>query len=311
MIIRSQTGLVLFLIALGIGWGLTQPLIKIAVTGGYEPLAIIFYQFLAGTFFLGGFLWLRGRRLPFGKVSLAVWLMIAFVGTIVPNYAGFEALKTLPAGIYSLLIATIPMMAFPIALLLGNEGFAWRRLIGLLVGLIAVGLIVFPEASLPNRAMIAVIPLALVAPLCYAFEGNLVAKFGLGKLDAIQAMFGASAVGAILTFPVAQSAGMLALPDLPFNRAETALILTAIIHTVVYCGYVWLVGRAGPIFAAQISYIVTGSGVVWAMVLLGERFSSWIWLALAVMALGVALVQPRPALAPEQQSNDSKTAPRT
>lgn len=308
---REQAWLVLILVVLGTGWGLTQPLIKVTVTGGYEPLAIIFYQFVAGTLFLGAYLWRRGGRLPVGKYATAIWLMIAFVGTIIPNYAGFEALKTLPAGIYSVLIATIPMMAFPIALALGNEGFAWRRLLGLAIGLIAVGFIVFPEASLPNRAMLSVIPLALVAPLCYAFEGNLVAKFGLGKLDPIQAMFGASAIGAIVIFPAVQSANQLRLPTLPMAPADYALILTALIHTVVYCGYVWLVGRAGPIFAAQISYVVTGSGVLWAMILLGERFSGWIWIALAVMAIGVALVQPRSRLAPDLQSGDSEVNPRT
>jgi drug/metabolite transporter (DMT)-like permease len=30
------------------------------------------------------------------------------------------------------------------------------------------------------------------------------------------------------------------------------------------------------------------------MVILGERFSGWVWLAMAVMFLGLFLVQPRP-----------------
>jgi drug/metabolite transporter (DMT)-like permease len=51
------------------------------------------------------------------------------------------------------------------------------------------------------------------------------------------------------------------------------------------------------VFASQVSYIVTGSGVIWAMVILDERFSSWIWAALAVMLLGLALVSPRPRAA--------------
>ena len=46
-------------------------------------------------------------------------------------------------------------------------------------------------------------------------------------------------------------------------------------------------------FASQSTYIVTASGVVWAMVLLGERFSPMIWAALVVMLAGVALVRPR------------------
>jgi drug/metabolite transporter (DMT)-like permease len=33
--------------------------------------------------------------------------------------------------------------------------------------------------------------------------------------------------------------------------------------------------------------------MLWAMLLLGERFSNWIWAAMAVMLLGLFLVQPR------------------
>ncbi|MCP4818147.1 MAG: EamA/RhaT family transporter, partial [Shimia sp.] len=32
------------LLAIGAGWGLTQPLTKIAVSEGYEPLGLIFWQ---------------------------------------------------------------------------------------------------------------------------------------------------------------------------------------------------------------------------------------------------------------------------
>ena len=49
------------------------------------------------------------------------------------------------------------------------------------------------------------------------------------------------------------------------------------------------------VFATQTSYVVTGSGVLWAMLLLGEHFSGWVWAALAVMLIGVALVRPRDA----------------
>ena len=55
------------------------------------------------------------------------------------------------------------MFAFPMALALGNERFAWGRLAGLCLGLTGVLLIVMPEASLPERAMVIFIPLALIA----------------------------------------------------------------------------------------------------------------------------------------------------
>ncbi|MFY8146248.1 MAG: EamA/RhaT family transporter, partial [Rhodobacter sp.] len=71
-----------------------------------------------------------------------------------------------------------------------------------------------------------------------------------------------------------------------------------VIHAFMYAGYVWLARTAGAVFATQTSYVVTAAGVGWAMLLLDERFSPLVWVAGAVMLLGLALVQPRPGQDP-------------
>ena len=74
-----------------------------------------------------------------------------------------------------------------------------------------------------------------------------------------------------------------------------ALVASSTVHALVYASYVWLASKAGSVFASQCSYLVTASGVFWAMALLGERFSPLVWVALVLMLAGVALVQPRAA----------------
>jgi drug/metabolite transporter (DMT)-like permease len=284
-----------FLLLLGCGWGLTTPLIKITVTAGYQPFGIIFWQMLIGAVLLGAVRWRQMRRMPVSSKTLAVWLMIATIGTLIPGTASYRAAFHLPSGIMSIVIATIPMMAFPIALALGNDHFSFRRLGGLCLGLIGVGLIALPEASLPERAMIAFLPLALVAPLCYACEGNIVARWGTAGLDPFQVLFGASAIGTVIALPLAIGSGQFFVPTSPFVLADYTLLLGSIVHVLVYAGYVWLIARAGSVFAGQVSYVVTGSGVFWAMLLLGETYSIWVWLALLCMGAGLSLVQPRVA----------------
>lgn len=282
-----------FLLLLGCGWGLTQPLIKITVTAGYQPFGVVFWQMLIGATLLGALRWRQMGRMPFNVKTLGVWLMIATIGTLIPGYTSFSAAFHLPSGIMSIVIATIPMMAFPIALALGNDRFSLRRLGGLCLGLVGVGLIALPEASLPERAMIAFLPLALVAPFCYACEGNIVARWGTAGLDPFQVLFGASAIGTVIALPLAVGSGQFFVPQSPFILADFTLLLSSIVHVLVYSGYVWLIARAGSVFAGQVSYVVTGSGVFWAMLLLGETYSLWIWLALVCMAVGLSLVQPR------------------
>ncbi len=265
---------------LGAGWGLTQPLIKITVMADYQPFGIIFWQMLIGTLALGALRWRQLGRLPVTAKTLAVWLMIATIGTLIPNATSYAAAFHLPAGIMSIVIATIPMMAFPIALALGNDQFSWRRLAGIALGLVGVSFIALPEASLPERAMIAFLPLALVAPFCYACEGNIVARWGTAGLDPVQVLLGASALGTVIALPLALSTGQF-------------FVLSSIIHVFVYASYVWLIQRAGSVFAGQISYLVTGTGVLWSMLFLSETYSLWVWAALLCMGLGLSLVQPR------------------
>lgn len=291
--ITDRVRLTGFLLLMGCGWGLTQPLIKIAVTAGYQPLGLIFWQMLIGAVLLGVLRWRHLRRVIFTRQTFRVWLMIAVIGSLLPGITSYRAAFYLPSGIMSIVIATIPMMAFPIALALGNDSFSVRRLAGLMLGLIGVGLIALPDASLPERAMIAFLPLALIAPFCYACEGNIVARWGTAGLDPFAVLFGASVIGTLFALPLAIGTGQIFVPQAPFIVADYALVLGAVIHVLVYTGYVWLIGRAGAVFAGQVSYIVTGSGVLWAMLLLGETYSLWVWGALVCMILGLMLVQPR------------------
>jgi len=53
------------------------------------------------------------------------------------------------------------------------------------------------------------------------------------------------------------------------------------------------VGRAGPVFAVQISYFVTIFGIFWAWVILREAYPASVWFALGLMLLGMYLVKPR------------------
>ncbi|MEN0041997.1 MAG: hypothetical protein AAF764_11800, partial [Pseudomonadota bacterium] len=50
----------------------------------------------------------------------------------------------------------------------------------------------------------------------------------------------------------------------------------------------------GHQYAAQVAYLVTPSGVLMSMVLLGEAPSVWLWAALVLLLVGLFLVQPKP-----------------
>ncbi|KMW58193.1 Permease of the drug/metabolite transporter (DMT) superfamily [Candidatus Rhodobacter oscarellae] len=289
----SRATLLAVLLFCGAAWGLTVPLTKITVSEGYRHFGLIFWQFVIAVVLLGGLLAVLRRPLPWRRRHLGFYVVIALIGTLLPNSASYEAARFLPAGILSICIAMVPMFAFPIALLMGTDRFDWFKLLGLVCGLIGVALLIGPQASLPERAMVVFIPLALVAPAFYGFEGNFLSKYGLPDLDPVQLLCGASIIGAGIALPLALLTGSWVDPRPPWGAPDFALMATSAIHAMVYAIYFWLVTRAGAVFAAQVAYLVTGFGVVWAMLILAERYSGWVWLALVVMFVGLFLVQPR------------------
>jgi len=295
---RPDLGPYAVLMVMGAGWGLSVPLSKIAVSTGYLPLGLIFWQEVVIVALLGAICALRGKRLELGRQYWRLYAVIALCSAVLPDIFFYLAAARLPGGIMAIVIASVPLFSLPIALALGNESFAWRRVLGLSFGIFGIVLLIAPEASLPERAMVAFIPLALMAPLLYATEGNLVAKWGTQGLDSIQVILGASLLGMVVTGPLALLTGQWISPANGFGAPEAALVVSAAIHGLVYATYVWLVGRAGSVFAAQTSYLVTGFGVLWSMLLLSERYAIWVWLALGIMMVGIALVQPRTRTSP-------------
>lgn len=284
----------LVLVTLGAGWGVTVPLTKIAVSTGFGHYGLIFWQLVFGSVLMAIISLVRGKGLPVTKSTVRVFLVISAIGTLIPNTASYQAAVHVPAGILSLLLSMIPMFAFPVALAMGLDRFSWRRFAGLGTGLCGVLIIVMPGVSTALNAPVFWMLVALVAGLCYALEGNVVAKWGTAGMDAIQVLFGASLLGAVAILPLTLASGQFILPADLTGPAGQALVAASVVHVLVYAGYVWLVGRAGPVFTVQVSYLVTGFGILWAKIILNEAYPPAVWAALALMFVGMYLVQPRP-----------------
>lgn len=297
---RETAFFTVILVVLGAGWGITVPLTKIAVSTGFGHFGLIFWQLAIGSALMATLSLIRGKGLPVNMATLRVFAVVSLIGTLIPNSASYQAAVHVPAGILSLLLSTIPMLAFPVALALRLDRFSWRRFAGLGAGLCGVLVIVMPGVSSALNTPVFWMLIALTSGLCYALEGNIVAKWGTAGLDAIQVLFGASMLGAIAILPLTLASGQFIRPQDLASTAGYALIAASVAHTLVYAGYVWLVGRAGPVFAVQVSYLVTGFGILWSKVILSEAYPHAVWAALALMFFGMYLVQPRSkaALAP-------------
>lgn len=286
------------LIALGLIWGSTFPLTKIAVSTGYEPLGLIFWQLVFVAAALSVISIARRVGPILSRRTSYYFLAIALLGTIFPNTASYTAAVHLPAGVLGIVIASVPMFTLGIALSLRIERPQLLRSVGVLLGVGAVILLIAPETSLPEPDKAVFVLVALVAPLCYGAEGNYIATRAPPNVDPVVTLLGASVIGIAISGPLAVSTGSWVDLFKPWDSPEWALLISSLCHVVAYTGYIWLVGITGAVFASQVSYVVTVAAVLLSSLILGETYSSWVWSALGLMVVGLALVQPRGAKQP-------------
>lgn len=281
------------LLAIGLAWGLTTPLAKIAVSTGHGPFGLLLWVAAIDVVLLWAFCAATGRRPGLSRAHLRLYGVVGLFGMVMPQVATYLAAPHLPGGVLALVVSMVPMLALPLALLTGLERLEGRRALGVLMGAAAIALLLGPDTSLPDRAAALFVLVAAMAPLCYALEGLYVEGWGTRASDPVETLAGAALVALLLAAPLAMLTGQGISPLEPWGAPERAIVLSACLSVFAYSGYVWLLRRAGAVFAGQVAYIVTAGGVLWSMVLLGERFGPWFWAALALLVAGLFLVRPR------------------
>lgn len=280
------------LLLIGIAWGATQPLSKFGMQAAYHPVAVALWQAAIGVAITGTLLILRGERLPLSRIHLAFYAVCGLLGTALPSSLSYTAIQHLPVGVHSIVLATVPMMTLLVALPLGLDRAEPRRLLGLGLGLLGVVLLVAPDTSLPEPGQAAWALVTAAVALSYALENVVIARYCPPGTSALQIMCGLVIAALAMLVPAVLIAGIDPMPHRA-GAEEAALALLGTLNVCAYLGLVWLIGRAGPVFAAQVAYVVTATGVLAGMAAFGERHSPWVWAALAATFAGLALVRPR------------------
>ena len=283
----------LILIILGLGWGLSFTLGKIAITAGGTPIGLTFWQSLFSGLILLAYVFFRHGKIIIPKIMFLPIIIITFLSVVIPNIIFYACIEHLDAGVLSISVSVIPLFTYLIAMGLRMDRFKIRRVLGLITGFCALLILILPENSLPDKRDIPWVLLALNCALCYALENIYIDRLALQNFGPIRLVCAVSFVSAIITF-------LLSLVmDQFFILQPTNLYLfistlgLGFISATAYSIFIYLIGRAGSVFSSQVGYLVTFFGVVWGIIILGESHSVFVWISLAMIMMGIFLVQPK------------------
>lgn len=284
--------LYLLLVLLGLGWGLTVPLAAIAGRGAYTPLGLTTFEL--AVIALAALVWLklRGRPTGLARRHLPLYFWVSLLGTLGPNLAFYTAIRELSGGVVSIVVAMVPMFTLGLALMLRLERPSLRRLLGIAAGAAAMVVLAGPQGALPEGTRLVMVLLVALTPLFYAIEDVYIDHHGTEGIDSAQVILGSSLAGLVMILPVTLARGELIDVLQPWDVRLVSMLAASLLHGAAYATFIWMIGKAGAVFAGQVSYLVTGSGVLWSMLILRESHSGWFWLALMLILGGMFLVRP-------------------
>lgn len=272
-------------------WGGFFALIKIAVTGGVEPVSYLFwFTLLSGSWlFLAGLV--RGKRPQFARADLPYYLKLGLVRFTLANMILYSAQGKLPVGLMAVIMTFVPILTYCISVVVRVEKFLWMRATGILLGFGGVLLIVIPKSSLPDPGLAVWVLIGFGAPLLHAIAYVALSEKSRPKgVDSFTLSSGTLLAAAFFALPLALLLGAFQTPGWPLSDGELALLTHSVLAAINFYAIFELIRIAGPTYMTQANFLSVGFGVVFGLVLFGESHSLFVWAAIGLILAGVALV---------------------
>jgi len=292
---RRDTGLVSYILLLfmGLAWGLMISMQKISIQHGAHPIGLGFWMVLTSTLMLAVPVLLKHRPRRFRKDVFLFCLFCGVVGIGFPSVALAWAAAELPAGIVAITFASMPIFTYALSVLFRVEGAERMRLIGVCIGLSGMLLILLPKQSLPSPSMVPWALLAILACFSMATENFVAGGFRPPNVKSMQLTCGRNAVAVLLLAPVVYFTDTGIPLFEPWGPMQYAATATGLLTATAFTTLLYVIKTSGPTFGSQVSYLITLFGIGWGMILFDERHSGYVWGALVLTIIGLALVQPR------------------
>jgi drug/metabolite transporter (DMT)-like permease len=278
------------LILLGLSWGLHFPLLKAATHSGLPYSSITMAITCGISLALFAICLARGRLPVFRRRYIPFYLVCATLGYLVPYFLALFAAARVDAAILTLIGSTSPVITLCIAAGAGVERVTAQRVLGIALGLISVALLVLPEARLAGAPVVLGMAVAFCVPLNYSTYHVYVSKRWPPGFDSFQVAGGEALTALGLMLPVFFLTDGASVFHHGWTAGHWAIVAMIGVTTLNCYLYFEIVRLAGPVFVSQANFIAIVAGVLWAIALLGERPSQWIWVSLALLVGSLALL---------------------
>lgn len=293
-IMRNQLTSLSLLILLGFIWGTGYSIARFATTNGVSPLGYSFWQSLGPAILIGLLSFAISRQKNANeKISvshLRYYFICGFTGIAFPNTVMYFAASHLPAGLLAVVVNTVPVIAYPLALFARVEIFSWQRMTGVIFALLGLMLLILPKTSLPSSDMIGWVLLALLTPLSFAFCSVYISRFRPEKNDSFTLAAGTLISSSLFLIPLVFLTHHFYTFHFPFTLPDFVILLEIILSSAGYILFFQLIKIAGPVYYSLVDTIVSLTGLFWGYVIFHETLNEYTSAAVILILFALVIV---------------------
>lgn len=277
---------------LGFVWGASFIFIELALVG-IGPAWLAASRILLAAL-LTHFVWLmRGGNLyPTAEKTTSIALIsVGAMSTALPFMLISWGQQSVTAGFAGISMAAVALIVLPLAhVFVPGERMTFRRVVGFVIGFAGVVVLIGPEAVFSGNA-VSEWPgrlACLGGAACYAVSS--IAMRRLPPVDPIGLSAVTLWIGAAIIVPLALVAE--GLPPMPSMTVLSVIVILGLIQTAAAnLLRISVIRSAGPVFMSLTNYQVPVWSVILGVIFLSEVVTPSLFVALALILIGVFLSQ--------------------
>ncbi len=296
---------IVYMVTLAITYSLVISLNRIATIAEIPFIPYVFWQVVGAGLFLLSICALRRRWPPLTRDSMISYGLIGMFGFAIAFLVLAAAAPNAPASVISLTLTMTPVLVYVFAVFLRMDRFYWFRAFGIASSLAGVLLVLVPpllhDATALTADMVPWVLLAFGAPLCYSIANLSAARFRPPNVSGIEMGAGVMVAATIFLLPVMAFDGSWWFFDEPIADGSWTIFIALVVNALFMVLMYEVLRLAGPVIFSTYNYIGTLCGMGWAALLFGDAPSALIWGSVALLFLGLYLVNRPPKTAPVKE----------
>lgn len=295
---RMSTAQWLSLIGLSVLWGGSFFFVGVAVRD-LPPLTIVFLRVAIAALALWSFILLANKRSG-ARLPWRAFLMMGILNNVIPFTLIVWGQVQIASGLAAILNATTPLFTLAVAhFMLADEKATPLRVAGIAVGLVGVAVIMGGDALAGLGANVPAQLAILAAALSYAFAGVYGRRFRTLGVSPVETAAGQVTASTLLLAPLTLiAAPVLGIPmggwSMPGAATILALIGLGTVSTALaYLIYFRLLASAGANNLLLVTFLIPPSAIFLGVLFLGETIVARHLAGLALIGVGLALIDGR------------------